>query len=271
MAILLIIVAIITQAAGATLLHQHHHQAFRANEQKLIDIQQGLLQFFSYYQYLPCPDTDGNGHENRNDQGACSQTQGRLPHLTLDNLHAQDAYGNPFFYAINTEADNNNLRDPCTAASLFAQKGHASYSIYQCPTTQQTYCSSSYCNAACTNTCSPKTIEKHQPPYFMRITPPLANQNALLGNLRLCRQHAEQCDLNTQNSHHRANQIPLIVISYGSEGHQIWQSCHQAPAQAQQNCNGNRYFHDFDPQHPGTHQFTWLDLYQLKAKLKPPN
>ena len=50
--------------------------------------------------YLPCPDTDGSGVENRPvTPGACSQTRGYFPWRDLGTA-SQDAWGNRILYAV---------------------------------------------------------------------------------------------------------------------------------------------------------------------------
>ena len=48
--------------------------------------------------YLPCPDTDGNGTENRAGN-ACANQEGGLPWADL-GLGRQDAWGNPLRYRV---------------------------------------------------------------------------------------------------------------------------------------------------------------------------
>jgi prepilin-type N-terminal cleavage/methylation domain-containing protein len=49
--------------------------------------------------FLPCPDTDGDGIENRNSVGNCTQNTGWFPWVTL-GVAAQDAWGNRLNYAV---------------------------------------------------------------------------------------------------------------------------------------------------------------------------
>jgi prepilin-type N-terminal cleavage/methylation domain-containing protein len=52
--------------------------------------------------YLPCPDSDGDGVENRDAGGTCTQDAGWLPWVTLATA-AQDAWGNRLHYAAKPE------------------------------------------------------------------------------------------------------------------------------------------------------------------------
>jgi prepilin-type N-terminal cleavage/methylation domain-containing protein len=55
--------------------------------------------------YLPCPDTDNNGTEDRANGGACLQNQGWFPWVTLGTA-AQDAWGNRLRYAVTSAFAN---------------------------------------------------------------------------------------------------------------------------------------------------------------------
>ncbi len=58
--------------------------------------------------YLPCPDTDNDGIEDRglpDDAGACKEPVGLLPWVTLGTA-AQDAWGNRLLYAVSKKFSN---------------------------------------------------------------------------------------------------------------------------------------------------------------------
>jgi type II secretory pathway pseudopilin PulG len=146
-AIVLFIIGIITAAllSGAGAFRET--AKFKEDQQKLQDIKTALLGFVAVNGYLPCPDTNGNGQENRT-AARCTDTTGLLPHLDL-NTHATNAYGYPFSYYANQNSDN---------ASHITNKGN----------------SASYFGNSCTGTC------------FNAATPPVAGQaNADLGNYRV--------------------------------------------------------------------------------------
>ena len=52
--------------------------------------------------YLPCPDTDGNGTENRPPSGECFQERGFFPWRDLGTA-SQDAWGNRIRYAVTAD------------------------------------------------------------------------------------------------------------------------------------------------------------------------
>ena len=265
----LVLLGLLTQMVSAHLMGQYQTQAYQTTEQHLNTIEQGLLTFFARYQYLPCPDTNGNGEENRKANGSCQAHQGKLPYLTLDNLPYRDGYDQPFLYAINTNATQTTLRRACTAASLFAKQGDVINTWYQCSDTQLRYCLASQCNAACTGICTPQDETRTQPPYFDLLTPPLGTSTALNGNLRICLQQAALCQNNTPLSLHLANQIPIVILSFGQNAQATWQHCDNAHAIEQQNCDLDRYF-IAGQQPPLDDQLRWISPHQLKPLLRQP-
>ncbi|WP_052501355.1 prepilin-type N-terminal cleavage/methylation domain-containing protein [Thiomicrospira microaerophila] len=116
-AIVIVIIGIITAGLLSGMGAIRESAKFKEDQRNLQDIKSALLGFVAVNGYLPCPDTSGDGFENigptgshdRNATGAdlrCHQTFGLLPYLDLDT-HAKNAYGYPFSYYINTNANNN--------------------------------------------------------------------------------------------------------------------------------------------------------------------
>lgn len=69
-------------------------------ERRLAAVQEALVGFAitAIVPRLPCPDTDGDGLEDRAADGSCLQTEGALPWASL-GLTREDAWGRPFRYA----------------------------------------------------------------------------------------------------------------------------------------------------------------------------
>jgi type II secretory pathway pseudopilin PulG len=117
-AIVLFIIGIITASllSGAGAFRET--AKFKEDQQKLQDIKLALLSYSAVNAYLPCPDTDGNGKENRT-AAHCTNTTGLLPHLDL-NTHATNAYGYPFSYHVNRHTDDPaDIVDENNSASYF--------------------------------------------------------------------------------------------------------------------------------------------------------
>ena len=100
---LAIAIAIIGLLLGALLvpLATHSHASKnRATERDLKEIKQALIGFAISTGRLPCPDTTGNGLENRPVPPDCVALEGNLPWSTL-GVAAVDPWGYMFRYRVN--------------------------------------------------------------------------------------------------------------------------------------------------------------------------
>jgi len=92
------------------------------NEHYMNQVKEAFMTFVKINHFLPCPDTDGDGQENR--VGAeCSFMRGTVPFLDL-GVPATDAWNQPLLYAVNERADgpNQGVREihlPDQSASYF--------------------------------------------------------------------------------------------------------------------------------------------------------
>lgn len=111
MAVVLVIVALLI---GGMLMPMSAQQDIRyvTETQKLMaDVSESLYGFAASHAagdgkpYLPCPDTDGDGAENRTG-GACTNPEGTLPWATL-GFGRQDAWGNALGYRVTAAFSNN--------------------------------------------------------------------------------------------------------------------------------------------------------------------
>lgn len=102
MAVVLVIVALLI---GGMILPMSAQQDIRYNtetQKQLADISEALIGFAAAKNrpYLPCPDTDADGLENRTGDTCTGGVQeGTLPWATL-GLGRQDAWGNAFRYRV---------------------------------------------------------------------------------------------------------------------------------------------------------------------------
>jgi len=111
MAVVLLIVGLLI---GGMIVPMATQQDIRhaSETQKLItEVSEALYGYAASHQasdgrpYLPCPDSDGDGRENRNGN-ACVAPDGDLPWADL-GLGRQDAWGNPLRYAVTDVFANN--------------------------------------------------------------------------------------------------------------------------------------------------------------------
>jgi len=242
--------------------HQQEHYA--QNQHKLEDIRQAMQTFLKIEGFLPCPDTDGDGRENRQAGGQCKHHTGQLPYLLLQT-HAEDAYGQPFMYVANTKSKRSEFRQACRSASVFSRAGHVTNEYYECGTSKARFCKPGQCNDACNDPCYSKTVEKTLPPYFNQFTPPRGATTALNGALRVCTDQAAKCAGSTALSRVAGNSVPVVVLSFGHRGRSIWKACEQASARGQENCDGDRYFIQFAPSKTMSQQVIWLSVQEIKT------
>lgn len=112
MAVVLVIVALLI---GGMILPLSAQQDLRHNAETrrlLADVADALHGFAASHSasdgkpFLPCPDTDGDGAENRSaTPGPCTNQEGWLPWATL-GLGRQDAWGNTLRYRVSAAFSN---------------------------------------------------------------------------------------------------------------------------------------------------------------------
>lgn len=111
LAIVLIIVSLLTGGLMMSLSAQVQQRQRSETQQQLADIRDALLGYAASHSaldgkpYFPCPDTDGDGLENRN-VNSCTNASGQLPWSDL-GLGNQDAWGNRFDYRVHANFSNN--------------------------------------------------------------------------------------------------------------------------------------------------------------------
>jgi prepilin-type N-terminal cleavage/methylation domain-containing protein len=102
--IVLVIVALLLGGMLVPLSAQRDLQDSRETQKQLSDISEALLGYAAAHNatdgrpYLPCPDTDNDGFENRTGS-TCANQEGRLPWIEL-GVGREDAWGNRFRYRV---------------------------------------------------------------------------------------------------------------------------------------------------------------------------
>jgi prepilin-type N-terminal cleavage/methylation domain-containing protein len=270
--IVLAVFAIILSYSHQAWIQNHQISKSRSNAIQLEQIKQALLTHLQTHYYLPCPDTDHDGQENRKANGTCQQDRGALPFLELGGIGQSDVYGQAFHYATNTFSDSNtqanNMRLICRSSSMFARTGQITNELNLCEDDQKIYCLSSQCSSACPGICDTShELERSTPPYFHRITPPLGTSTSFYGALRVCAPEASTCAGGTALSQVSANLVPLVVISFGANGGATWQDCANANTEERENCDGDRYFHQRPISDTYDDQLTWITIFEAKQAL----
>ena len=105
MAIVLVIVTILIGGLAVPLSAQIQARRIAETRSILEDARDALFGYAMSHRtgtgalYLPCPDTDGDGRENRLSATTCAEYRGEYPWVDL-GTGAQDAWGNRLRYAV---------------------------------------------------------------------------------------------------------------------------------------------------------------------------
>ena len=93
------------------------------NQHYMNEVKNAFITFVKVNGFLPCPDTDGDGKENR--EGApdfeCTFARGTIPFLEL-GVPATDVWHQPLLYAVNERTDTSGvleITNPLESASYF--------------------------------------------------------------------------------------------------------------------------------------------------------
>lgn len=112
MAIVLVIVGLLISGLLIPLGVQRDLRDYRETRTELAEIREALIGFAMSYPaldgkpYLPCPDTNGDGGENRL-AGVCVSPSGNLPWETL-GLGQSDSWNNAYLYRVTATYSNSN-------------------------------------------------------------------------------------------------------------------------------------------------------------------
>jgi prepilin-type N-terminal cleavage/methylation domain-containing protein len=112
LAIVLVIVGLLIGGMLVPLSAQIDSRNSRATQKQLSDITEALTGYAASHRatdgnpYLPCPDTDDDGLENRTSD-TCVAEEGRFPWSDL-GLGREDAWGNRFRYSVAKEYSDRN-------------------------------------------------------------------------------------------------------------------------------------------------------------------
>ncbi|WP_267463333.1 type II secretion system protein [Thiomicrorhabdus heinhorstiae] len=109
-------------------------------ETRLSGVKQALLDFVRVNAFLPCPDGNGDGREDRDGMDQCEFTHGSVPYLDvfLPPLQLKDAFGGNFIYAVDQGVQNQvSLHDADNAASYFARNAAPRFNLQTPPNALQ--------------------------------------------------------------------------------------------------------------------------------------
>ena len=164
------------------------------NQHYMNEVKNALITFVKVNGFLPCPDTDGDGKENR--EGApdfeCTFARGTIPFLEL-GVPATDVWHQPLLYAVNTRSDavgtELEINQPLNSAAYFN---------------------------------SGDVPALGAAPVFEWNTLPIGENRAGAGNLRVCAEIATDCSATTGGNDLLERAAIAVVVSFGQNGHATW-------------------------------------------------
>lgn len=187
--------------------------ALKQSRESTDDLKQHLLNFLAVNHYLPCPDINGNGYENRSSTTFTCELKpnqnspfGGVPfhELGIQKTQVKDAWGNPIRYAINSEAiQADKICDPHSAASYF-------------------------CN-------------RFAPAFSLQKTPPFTGERGA-GNLYVCNEKASRCSGKLSSAKLAKNGVSVVLVAYNQDGQTVLENCNGASTVNRENCDDDIYY-----------------------------
>ncbi len=167
---------------GSWTVYSEHrvHGKWMESQNRVALAKSSLLNFGYKNKFMPCPDTDGDGFENRT-LTQCTQSFGDLPYADLGMLQgdARDSWGYMIRYYVNQNT---------TTAS-----------IDNCPD-----------QSAC-------FFNRTVPPEFTLTTPPVMGDVGV-GNLRVCNETASSCTSATASAQIDADNMLIVLLARNQNG-----------------------------------------------------
>ena len=248
-AIALVIIGLLI--SGGTYLYGQQYTVGKVDQtrEQLDNIHKVMLTFVKTNGFLPCPDTDGDGLENRQSNGACRSREGRLPARTL-GVDGEDAWGDPFYYRVNARAEDlNRVTDICQSASVFGAITSSGVprtkdsNFAMCPDTHLYYCRkcSDVCGSLCDFSADPRP-NLNKPPYFHTSTRPVSSEADGFKNLTIKSPQGDTLQ----------EVVVAVVVSFGRNGLMTWGSANantpscpsSLTSDEQENCDNDTTFID---------------------------
>ncbi len=109
--VVLVIIGLLLSSVMVPLTAQFDQRHYSETQQQMNEIRDALLGYAASHSavsgrpFLPCPDSDNDGVENRTGN-ACTAAEGRLPWVDL-GVGRQDSWGNNFRYRVTADLANN--------------------------------------------------------------------------------------------------------------------------------------------------------------------
>lgn len=238
-------------------------------QQNMTRIAKALNTFLAVNSYAPCPDTDGDGLEDRTVSSGvsiCNDREGGLPYNDL-GVKEVDAWGNAYYYRVHQRAESSTyINDICEPASVLGLSGTRSKTnLWMCPDTNIYYCAASTasnncddaCSSLCTNTTDPRpSTNTTSAPFFHLATPPYGTVSGSY-NLGIVDEAGTKID----------EGVVAIAVSWGANGSEVNDTvCTSGTANEQENCDGDSNFVNIKT---GENRdfVTWVTVSQAKVAI----
>ena len=269
LSIAMMIISLIFMAVPNVWTQTTHAKGRVSQDVLMLQLEESMQMFLRVNGFLPCPDTSGNGYENRNANGTCKDREGGFPYADMGFVET-DAWGNPWYYRVHQRSESSTyINRICEPASVFANSGSEDLTdFWLCPETETFYCksnsSSSNCDSVCADACvnnvsaHPANFRDH-PPYYHLSTRPVGTLNVSYG--------IEIQDANFQPIEEGAI---ATVISWGENGlGSKTLTCAQSDLSAaeQENCHGGNRTFVFNEPSRNKDYVLWFDMNQAKYAL----
>ena len=249
-------------------------------------VQASLDTFLAANMFLPCPDVDNDGHEDRSDVDfSCDSREGFLPYKDI-GVEGKDAWDNYYYYRVNQQAENSgDIRDVCSSASVMGMGGvklgadtsvDPNAELRICPDSNIYYCSALGCGSACSPTLCEELDPRNDdtlPPYFHLATPPFGSLSGSY-NLKIYNEDYAPYDDSNGNAYGgiKGNGTVAVVISWGANGGQTYryssanESCTDGSDAERENCDGDRVVVDTRTGENRDY-ITWTTVNQAKMAI----
>ncbi|WP_319380841.1 type II secretion system protein [Thiomicrorhabdus sp.] len=209
---------------------------------------QRLLDFLQVNAYLPCPDVDGDGLEDRTVHSGisvCREREGFLPFKTL-SVSSGDVWKRRYYYRVHQRSESQRyVNEICQSAAVFARQGNGGLEgAWFCPSSGFLYCDSSA--VACREVCFDSDSGRldcvnnvdlrpvlNAPPYFHLSTPPIGTISAPYG-----------LKVQGDAGNLLESSAVAVILSWGRNGSSVNRNqCRTSlPDRVRENCDGDRDF-----------------------------
>lgn len=118
--IALTVISVILFGSVGIISKLNEFDEYQANKKYLERVENAFHTFVQVNRYLPCPDINFDGREDRaaGPDFECLSEEGSIPYLNL-GVPSQDVWKEPLYYAVNNRADTADIDNSALSASYF--------------------------------------------------------------------------------------------------------------------------------------------------------